>query len=422
MACGDDLKTLLSRFVDGELPPEERARVEDHLLSCEPCRELVSLFQKNENLLASALSTDAFGDAVIESVVRRIERTGPPEAKPVEEGVIEWVRSRPWLQLAAAVLLVVGLLAMMSSSHSRQMAALQETANRANAFIAKQTEEQKKSESEIQAQRRAASELAEQLGRLERRQRAEDAFRRAPEGSLWGFLETDHYLVIKASFEGKGYTGFNVWRRGENDKPDAFGRLNDKVLATPEYTDRAVKPGQGYVYRFQAIRPNGEMVDSMPLYMRLPFAGDLSPEKTVRIYCENLSAPKDLGVFVLERLVNGKPVSARFYVELGKPIGGQAEVGGSVIDFSTDLVLTRIENDTQPLLISYTTPVLDEQGKPMMDRIVGDVFVPKYFQYDVSIGSRENRRAVLKLTGTSSKATEESLWKGSFMRVRARGD
>ena len=30
MACGDDLKTLLSRYVDGELSPEERARVEEH--------------------------------------------------------------------------------------------------------------------------------------------------------------------------------------------------------------------------------------------------------------------------------------------------------------------------------------------------------------------------------------------------------
>lgn len=422
MPCADDFRTLLSRYVDGELPVEERAKVEDHLLSCEPCRELLSLFQKNENLVASALSTDAFGDAVIESVVRKIGREGPPEAKPVEEGVIEWVRSRPWLQLAAAVLLVVGLLAMMSSSHSRQMSALQETVGRANATMEQQRDVHRKTESELQAQMKHSSDLAEQMGRLERLRLADETFRRALEGSPYAYVETDHYLVVKASFDARGYTGFNVLRRGENDKPESFSRQNEKVLSAPEYTDRAVKPGQGYVYRFQALRANGEIVDSMPLCMFLPYAGDLSPEKSVRIYCENLAAPKDLGVFVLERLIGGKPVSARFYVELGKPVGGVTRVGDAEVDFSTDLVLARIEDGTQTLSISYTTPVLDDQGKPIMVRLVGDVFVPQYRQYDVSIGSRESRRAVLRLAGTTGRKSEEALWKGSSMRVRARGE
>ena len=92
MSCPDDMKTLLSRLVDGELDGDERARAEAHAAECAPCRELLDLFRRNENLLAGALQTDAFGDAVIESVVRSLRQEGPPEAAPVEETPLEWLR------------------------------------------------------------------------------------------------------------------------------------------------------------------------------------------------------------------------------------------------------------------------------------------------------------------------------------------
>jgi len=86
MACGDDMKTLLSRHVDGEVSPEERARVEEHVAACGPCRELLQLFQKNESILSNALSTESFGNSVIESVIQQIKDEAPPiEAKPIEE-------------------------------------------------------------------------------------------------------------------------------------------------------------------------------------------------------------------------------------------------------------------------------------------------------------------------------------------------
>ena len=101
-ACPDDIKTLLSRLVDGEASPEERARVEAHTADCAPCRELLDLFRRNENLLAGALQTDAFGDAVIESVVRTLNQEGPPEAAPVEDGPLEWIKARPWVAARTA--------------------------------------------------------------------------------------------------------------------------------------------------------------------------------------------------------------------------------------------------------------------------------------------------------------------------------
>src|SRR5215831_7231604 len=101
MACGDDLKTQLSRYVDGELASEERSRVDEHVAACAPCRDLLQLFQKNESILSNALSTESFGNTVIESVINEIKREEQPiEAKPVDEGTLEWFRNRPAISLA----------------------------------------------------------------------------------------------------------------------------------------------------------------------------------------------------------------------------------------------------------------------------------------------------------------------------------
>src|SRR5437764_2430247 len=100
MACGDDLKTLLSRYVDGELSADERTAVEEHVSSCAPCRELLQIFQKNESLLSNALSTESFGNTVIEAVIGELKREGAPaEASAVEEEAPEAFRVRPILQL-----------------------------------------------------------------------------------------------------------------------------------------------------------------------------------------------------------------------------------------------------------------------------------------------------------------------------------
>src|SRR5204863_5058320 len=125
MSCGDDVKTLLSRYVDGELSPSERTRADEHVAACVPCRELLQLFQKNESLLSNALSTESFGNTVIEAVISEIKREGvPAEAKPIEDPV-EGFRFKPAFQLAAAALFAVGLVVILNGSHSRDMSDLQ---------------------------------------------------------------------------------------------------------------------------------------------------------------------------------------------------------------------------------------------------------------------------------------------------------
>ena len=421
-SCGDEMRTLLSRYVDDELNPEERTRAEDHLVSCEPCRELLALFQKNENLVASALSTDAFGDAVIESVVRKISLKGPPEARPVEEGMLEWIRSRPWIPAAAAAVFLVALVLVLNNSRVAEVATLRAELKTGEDRIQALLEKDRKASAENQQLLRGAVDLQKDLDQLKWETLARNAIAPSTERSLIGYIEPEQNLVVKATFGGNAFVGFNVLRKLGTEKDDsAWKRLNSDLLQSPEFVDRTVKTGLNYVYKFEAIRSTGERIESVPLIMGIPFAGDLAPEKTVWIHCMELSAPNDLAVFILERVVNGKKVLAKFYTELGKTVGGKVNVDGVDIDFTTDLVLARIVPGTEILRTHYTTPLLDKDGSPVMEQLVGNVFIPAVKRYEQPLGQRESKRAVLRLAGTTGSSSEADLWKGSRMLVRVHG-
>jgi hypothetical protein len=419
--CGEELQTLLSRYVDGELPPEERRRVDEHVGSCEPCRDLLSLFQKNENLVAGALGTDAFGNAVVASVMGELRREGPPEARPVEEGLGDWLRARPWLQIAAAALLVVGLVGVLGYSHNRQMDVLRGELSRERDQVEGLRNRNLRTSASLEEQTQRQSRLAEEFRQFRSDVETSNVLTKAAPGTILGYVEADHYLVIKASFDTSLHTGYHVFRRGEHEKEDKSVRLNEKPLAKPEFTDRSAKPGHGYVYRFEAMNARGETVASMPIFMRLPFSGDLAPDQSLRIHCEELAAPKDLALFRIERLVAGRPVSHRFYVRLGQRVGGLAQIeGAGEVDFTTDFVLSKIEEGTEPRSIRMTAPVLDAEGRTVILRIENNVPVPKTEHYEVSVGSRLSMFAVLKPVGTPDGRTDMSIWRGSWMRVRAR--
>ncbi|HLY75840.1 MAG TPA: zf-HC2 domain-containing protein, partial [Planctomycetota bacterium] len=210
MSCGDDLKTLLSRYVDGELSSEERARADEHVAACVPCRDLLQLFQKNESLLSNALSTESFGNNVIEAVISELKREGvPAEAKPVEEA-LEFSRFKPGLQLAAAALLIVGLVALLTSSHSRELTALQA-----------QLDQMGKSQQDLV--RRISSIQEESIQQI-LSMRAGDALQRAPEGWGLGYITPQH-LVVRASFDPKLYGAFSVYRHAEGQADDQFIKL-----------------------------------------------------------------------------------------------------------------------------------------------------------------------------------------------------
>ena len=401
--CPDDIKTLLSKLVDGELTPDERARAEEHLTSCAPCRELLDLFRKNEALMSTALGSEAFGNAVIESVVRKIRQEGPPEADPVEDGPLDWLRSRPWIPLSAAAALLVGLGALVLTQSS-QMGALR-----------RGLEASQRSQTDVL---KAMASNQEQNERIVRELRTELATAGVKSRNTLGFVD-DRGLIVRGGFDVRDFAYFEVWRRGEKDVE--YRRINtakdEERLARPEYTDRSARVDQVYWYKFRAVRANGEAVESAPIQMRAPQADGLSAEQSVKVLAYDLAESMDVGKFLLERVVDGKPAAQMFMVRTGEAIGGPVELAGlGFVDFTTGLTLGRIEEGQQTLPLSYAEPVLDDQGRPVIQKLENGVAVPLTRQHEVPLSIRSNLRATLR----TETGAEKPLYKSSWLRVKAR--
>jgi hypothetical protein len=409
MTCDDDFKTLLSRHVDGDLSPSERADVEEHLADCAPCRDLFAIFQKNESLLSNALCTEAFGNAVIESVIGEIKRE-PAEAKPVEESAWEGFRSRPALQVAAVALVALGLVFVLSFPGDRGR--LDEADRKIQKLTASQQEQE----------RRTAAQNDEYV-RLINNLRSEEALRRAPERWSLAYVEPTqpHQFVVRANFDFGTFTSFDLYRRG--DDQDGYTKVNGSTrLASPEFADSKVKPGQGYVYKFRAYAgaSDDNYVESFPISMRAPKAPQLAPEKSISVRCTDITVNKKLALFTLERFVNGAPVSDKFYVEPGQRVGDIREIAGvGRVDFRTNLVLEQMEEGSQTLPISITRPLLDRNGNPVLDRIDKETFVPKTVQVEEVLSTRTNLRALFRLLTPTPGQPQVDLWKGSWLQLPA---
>lgn len=408
MACGDDMKTLLSRLVDGELSAEERARVDEHVAACAPCRDLLQIFQKNESILSNALSTESFGNAVIESVIGEIKREGPPlEAKPIEDGAAEGSRIRPALQLAAAALLIVGLVAVLNSSHNRDMEKMQSQVKALSTRVQVQTEQSYRTNEEYE--------------RLIQSIRVEDALRNAPERrTLSGFLTPQH-LIIRASFDLKLFGGYAVYRRGEGEPNGLFVRLGgERRLESPEYIDALVKPGTAYVYKFRAYRSakDDDFVESLPITMRVPKIKEISLESGVRVQCVDIGYTHKVAKFQLHRLIDGKTVTEEFAIRPGERLGEIVDVPGfGRVDFRTNLTLDRLEDGNQTLAVKYTRAVLDDNGKEVFVRFKDGTVEVKTEEVDGVLSIRPNLRAFFRTGATP--AADVDLWKGSWIEVRS---
>lgn len=410
MACGDDVKTLLSRYVDGELSPEERSRVEEHTASCAPCRELLQIFQKNESLLSNALSTESFGNAVIESVISEIKREAAPvEAKPVDDGPAEmWVRSRPFLQLAAAAALIIGLVVVLNASHKTE--------------LEKMAVQVKSLSTKVQENSQNVSRMIDEHERTVAALRFDDALRRTPDQTTYAYVDARH-LIVKSSFDLKKYGAFELYRRGEGEANDRYVRVNgDRRLDSPEFIDTTVKPGQAYVYKFRAFRSakDEEFTESHPITMRVPRTPDqqLAVERSIRIQCVDIGYTLKVAKFLLHRVVDGKPVSEEFAIRLGEKLGEIREVPGfGKVDFRTNLTLDKLENGNQTLTVNYTTAVLDPSGKPVIERVHDGTIEVKTVQQEGVLSIRPNDRAYFRTAGAI--AADVDLWKGGNLWVRS---
>ncbi len=403
-ACPEDIKTLLSKLVDGEITLDERARADEHLVACAPCRDLLDLFRKNDALLSNALESEAFGNVIIESVVRSIRREGPPEADPVGEGPLEWLRARPWAPLSAAAALLVGLTVLVLSQ-SAQIGGLR-----------KAVESAQVSQRDILGAMNGTQQRYEETLRD---LRIEAATARAKSDNVVGYVEPERGLVVRGGFDPREYAYFEILRRGPKDAD--FVKVGapkaPERLARPEYVDRSAVPGQVFAYKFRAVRADGQAVESAPIEMRVPPGDDLSPDRSIKVHCFDLAVSQDVGIFLLERIVNGRPVVEKFVIRPGEAIGAPVEIAGvGRVDFSTGLTLGRIEEGHQTLPLSYAEPVLDEQNRPVIQKIEGGRAVPLTRQHEVPLSIRPNQRAACR----AEAGGEELLYKGSWLRVKAR--
>jgi len=101
MLCTEEMGTLLSRYVDEELAAEERKSVETHLEKCGSCRDVLNLFQRNDNVLNNALVGEAFGAQTVDAVMTEIKRLEEPTivAPMVEEAPPQPVQIRQVVQV-----------------------------------------------------------------------------------------------------------------------------------------------------------------------------------------------------------------------------------------------------------------------------------------------------------------------------------
>ena len=399
MNCPDDIKTLLSKMVDGEVSPDERSRVDAHVVECAPCREMLDLFRKNETLVSTALGSEAFGNAVLESVVRKIRQEGPPEADPIEESPLEWLRARAWIPLSAAALLLVGLLVVVvrQSGEVRELRSAFETARGSQDDLLRSALADRSQQDAIIRDLKIAL---------------------ATRGVAAAAYVADDSLMVKGGFDARDFVHFEVYRRGEKEAD--FAKINtargEERLRTPEYCDRSAKAGQLYWYKFRAVRANGEAVESAPIQMRAPLADELSPQQSVKIHCFDLAVTGDVGIFLLERVVEGRAVVEKFVVKIGEPVGGPVDVqGAGRVNFTTGLTLGRVEEAHQTMPLSYGEQVLDSQGRPIVELNNGQQ-VPVTRQHDVALSIRPNLRATFR---TDAGKTAE-LFKGSWLRVKAK--
>lgn len=110
-------ESRLLAHLDGELPPEESAELEEHLSSCAPCRRsLVTLQARTEAVarLLGSIDVEAPTERVREAVERA--RTTPMRRRGSGGSDSSWWSRRSRLAQAALLLLVLGAVGGLSAA------------------------------------------------------------------------------------------------------------------------------------------------------------------------------------------------------------------------------------------------------------------------------------------------------------------
>ncbi|OGS20571.1 MAG: hypothetical protein A2252_09945 [Elusimicrobia bacterium RIFOXYA2_FULL_39_19] len=94
-----NIKQKLSAYLDSELSARERQLIEEHLKNCVPCRETLSLFSKQNELLKNCETIEVSSGFRARLKTRLKEKTG----KKLELPVFKWIP----VPIACAVVVVL---------------------------------------------------------------------------------------------------------------------------------------------------------------------------------------------------------------------------------------------------------------------------------------------------------------------------
>src|SRR5262249_6278145 len=101
---------LISARLDGELPSDDAARLEAHLVDCAPCRSALEAFQAQDgDLRAAYTACGASGDRVARRVAAQVRATPIPKGDRMPRFPLRAPARRVfgWLATAAAAIAVV---------------------------------------------------------------------------------------------------------------------------------------------------------------------------------------------------------------------------------------------------------------------------------------------------------------------------
>jgi hypothetical protein len=403
---------LLSKYVDNEATPEERRRVEEHLGRCAACKELLSIFMRNESMLGNSLTRESYGEEIVDRVMDRIDE--PPEAEPAEETRWErfgsFLRERPWIQLAAAALFMVATIVIVMASHSardnelrREVADLKQKVLDQDLVLREEREnEQHRTQAMLDRMRDLHGDLLQA--------RMAGAGRDIPGNSNSVAYFYDGVAVC-ARFSGKErFVSYTVWRSDDGGK--GYAKLREG-LNEPEYVDTTVEPGHEYWYKFTARRANLESVESVPVRIVPPLRGGLDPRKCFSIRCTEIGVNNDVATFAVTRYVNQAPVTYHFTVRLGQPLGRPVQTPAGEVDFATGFELDSIEMGDETLKVTFAWPKYDDQMNPIE-------IAPGQQAYDLRdhiLSIRSNSRAVLRPSTSPSGKNVQKVWRDGELLI-----
>lgn len=353
MLCTEEMGTLLSRYVDGELADKERKSIETHLETCASCRDVLNLFQRNDNVLNNALVGEAFGAQTVDAVMTEIRRLEEPmvvapvadeEPAPVPVAmrqVIEVTRMWPFAAAAALMIACVGgflAVARYGGFGASERVALEKQIERMHRTW---TETQESSRIATQAIADRARELSQEL--RDYQVRAE--LRWTKESTSLAYVN-DQSIVVQANFPTEKFYPFHVFRAKEvgGGLYEKWVTLRDN-LPTPYYKDTTAEPGVNYMYQIRALYRNPgtrTSEDSAPLVQMLPLSGGLDPRRCLRVRFVGALPDASQGTFEVSRYDNEKLISHYYTVKVGEKIGDVQSVDGKEMDFSTRYTLQAI--------------------------------------------------------------------------------